>query len=261
MDHTALSSAAFPRSTWLRHLDPRTRIVTAVVYTVLVSVLRDGAALAASLVAAGGLTAWSGLPARMVFRRLAVLNSFLVVLGVVLALTAPSAAPRTLGRAAYSPEGCDAAVRIAVRANAMVLAAMSLLSTLSASTLAHALQHLRVPQKLTQLLIFTIRYIDVLRREQQRLRAAMKVRGFRPRSNLHTYRTYGYLAGMLLVRGVARSERIVAAMKCRGFRGRFFVLDHFAASRADAAFAVFAALSLCGIAWLEWHSRWLVGGG
>jgi cobalt/nickel transport system permease protein len=79
----------------------------------------------------------------------------------------------------------------------------------------------------------------------------MKVRAFRPRMDRHTYRTYGYLVGMLLVRSLERSERIVAAMKCRGFRGRFYLLEHFAFSRRDAWFAVAAAALGTVLAWAE----------
>ena len=45
--------------------------------------------------------------------------------------------------------------------------------------------------------------------------------------NGHSYRTFGYLVGMLLVRSFDRSERVLAAMKCRGFRGQYWLLDHF----------------------------------
>jgi cobalt/nickel transport system permease protein len=72
----------------------------------------------------------------------------------------------------------------------------------------------------------------------------MKTRGFRPRLSSHTYRTIGYLVGMLLVRSLDRSERVMAAMKCRGFRGQFYLLDHFAFSRWDIWFSVVAASAL-----------------
>jgi cobalt/nickel transport system permease protein len=114
------------------------------------------------------------------------------------------------------------------------------------------MNHLRVPHKLTHLLLFTVRYLDVLRREYGRLNAAMRLRGFRPRTNMHTYRTYGHLIGMLLVRSLDRSERVVAAMKCRGFRGHFYLLDHFHFSRLDAPFAFATVVVLAGLAWLEW---------
>jgi cobalt/nickel transport system permease protein len=62
---------------------------------------------------------------------------------------------------------------------------------------------------------------------------AMKIRGFRPRTDLHTYRTYSYLVGALLVRSFDRSTRILAAMKCRGFKGQFYILDRHAMGSQD----------------------------
>ena len=70
--------------------------------------------------------------------------------------------------------------------------------------------------------------------------------------NRHTYRAYGYLVGMLLVRSLDRSERIVAAMKCRGFRGRFYLLDHFAYSLHDLGFAVTGVALLLLLGLVEW---------
>ena len=87
---------------------------------------------------------------------------------------------------------------IALKANAVVLAVTALIGTMDAVTLGHALAHFHVPQKLTQLMLFMVRYFDVLGREYARLRAAMRVRCFRPAMNGHSYRTFGYLVGMLL---------------------------------------------------------------
>ena len=75
----------------------------------------------------------------------------------------------------------------------------------------------------------------------------VKTRGFRPRMDWHTYRSYGYLVGMLLVRSLDRSQRVLAAMKCRGFRGRFYLLDHFAATRYDLGFSLAAGLILAAL--------------
>ena len=72
----------------------------------------------------------------------------------------------------------------------------------------------------------------------QHLRAAMKVRAFRPTTSWHTYRTFGYLVGMMLVRAIERSERILAAMKCRGFSGRLVLLQDFVYTRRDAMFGL-----------------------
>ncbi len=158
----------------------------------------------------------------------------------------------TFGPFSYTREGLAVAAAIALKANAILLALAVLVGMLDLTILGHALHHLFIPEKLIHLLLFTVRYLDVLLREYGRLRAAMKVRGFRPGMNRHTYRSFGYLVGMLLVRSVERSERIVAAMKCRAFRGHFYLLDHFAFSRRDGQFAVASAALLAILAWTEW---------
>ena len=122
---------------------------------------------------------------------------------------------------------------------------MVLVGTMEPVTLGHALHRLRCPETLVHLLMFTIRYIDVLHEEYQRLRAAMKVRGFRPGTNWHTYRSFGYLVGMMLVRAIERSERILGAMKCRGFSGKMLLLQDYSLNRRDIVFAAgFGALCL-----------------
>ena len=174
------------------------------------------------------------------------------MLVLLLPLTTPGTAAVEIGPLEFSHQGFRSAAAIALKGNAIVLALLVLLGSMDATTLGHALSHLRVPDKLTHLLLLTVRYLDVLHREYLRLRCAMKVRGFRPRMDRHTYRSYGYLVGMLLVRSLDRSERITAAMKCRGFRGRFYMLDHFALSTGDLPFCLASAGLLAVLAWMQW---------
>jgi cobalt/nickel transport system permease protein len=76
------------------------------------------------------------------------------------------------------------------------------------------------------------------------MRQAMRARGFKPRTDTHTYRTFAWLVGMLLVKSWDRAERVHGAMLCRGFRGRFYTLAAFTARPADYLFlAACAALS------------------
>ena len=62
---------------------------------------------------------------------------------------------------------------------------------------------------------------------------ALRVRGYRNRANLHSYRTIGAVTGALLVRGWERGERVGHAMRCRGFDGRFRSLSEFRTTAAD----------------------------
>jgi len=66
----------------------------------------------------------------------------------------------------------------------------------------------------------------------------MLIRCFKPGTNMHTYRTYAYLVGMLIVRSYERSQRIYQAMLCRGFSGRFPVVSHFRLGKGDVVFGL-----------------------
>jgi cobalt/nickel transport system permease protein len=237
---------------FLDRVDPRLRILAAVAASVLVAAAHQFAVLGIALMAGMLGLLFAGLPLRLVLRRLLPLNALMLFLAVLLPLTTPGATAWSIGPMAFSDEGLLLAATIVLKGNAIVLLILVLLGSLDANTLGHALSHLYVPEKLTHLLLLSVRYLDVLHRESLRLRAAMKVRGFRPRMNLHTYRSYGYLVGMMLVHSFDRSERIAAAMKCRGFRGRFYLLDHFAFSLSDVPFALVASLLLLLMAAWEW---------
>ena len=239
------------RASFIDTVDPRTRVVAAVVFSV-------GIAAADSLLATGFavLTAIAGailvhMRPRVVMKRLVPVNLFALVLVLLLPIATGHSMVFTCGPIHYSQEGLLLALEIALKANAIVLWMIVLLGSLDLITLGHALRHMMIPEKLVHLLLFSVRYVDVLHAEYLRLRRAMKMRGFRPRINAHTYRTFGFLVGMLLVRSLDRSERIVAAMKCRGFRGQFYLLDHFAFSRRDLWFVSAAILVLSLLAVLE----------
>lgn len=175
--------------------------------------------------------------------------------GVILVLILPWTVPGTpLGGgilAQTSWEGLVQALSIVLRAAIVILASLGLIGTLEIPVLGHVLAHFRVPPKLVSVFLFAVRYLQVLQDEYHRLRTAMITRGFRPGMNRHTYRTYGYLIGMLLVRSLTRSERILEAMRCRGFRGRFYLLDHFHFTHWDLLFG-FICLIATGL-YLGWE--------
>lgn len=225
--------------------------MAALAFCVVDTLLARLTTLALALAIAAVAAAFAGITPRTALGRLAPLNLFMLLVLLIVPLGAGGTPLVTLGSLRYSQEGLRLAGAVALKGNAIVLAIMALVGTMDVVVLGHALHHLGVPEKLIHVMLFSVRYFDVLRREYHRLAAAMKVRGFRPRMNRHTYRAYGYLVGMLLVRSLERSERIVAAMKCRGFRGRFYLLEHFAFSRRDAYFAVAATALGIFLAWAE----------
>jgi cobalt/nickel transport system permease protein len=239
------------RASLMDSIDPRARIVTAILFSLVVAAANDLSTVGIAMAMAVSGSVLAKLRLLGAARRLVPVNVFAIVLIALLPLTAGQSTLVAFGPIHYSKEGLLLALAIALKTNAIVLGIMVLLGSLDLITLGHALRHLGLPDKLAHLLLFTVRYVDVLHGEYVRLRAAMKTRGFRPRVNAHTYRSYGHLVGMLLVRSLDRSERIVAAMKCRGFRGRFYLLDRFAFCRRDVWFVLAASCVLLLLAVLE----------
>lgn len=249
---TLLHTAAHDRHDGrLSAVDPRARIVAAIALSVVVVAAHRLETIGLTLAAAAIAAVASGLSLRSVGKRLLPLNALMALLVALLPLSTPGETLWRIGPIGFSQEGLRLGVVIAMKGNAVLLTIIGLLGTMDVVTLGHALSHLRVPDKLTHLLLFTVRYLDVLHGEYLRLRAAMRARGFRPRMDRHTYRTFGHLVGMLLIRGLDRAERIMDAMKCRGFCGRFYMLDHFAFSQRDAVFCAASTVLFAALLFLE----------
>ena len=217
-------------------LDPRGKIVVAALFAVLMAVAKTFEAALTGLALALVFLALARLPLKKVLARLLVVNSFIFFLWLVLPFTYPGEAVWHRGPLAATRQGLAYAGLITVKSNAIIIALIALIATAPIVTLGQALRRLRLPDKLCHLLLFTYRYIYVFEQEYRRLVLAMKIRGFRPRTDLHTYRSYAYLAAMLLVRSFDRAERVFAAMRCRGFQGTFYSLRTFTWQRRDGIF-------------------------
>lgn len=239
------------KHTIIADLDPRVRIVVCLGVSGLTAVCAGIRPAAFSLSLALLLAVQAQLRWCKLWPRLLALNVFMVFLLVVMSLGDHAEPMVRVGPLSAGVEGFKQAAIIAIKGNAVLLLCVALLGSLDPTTFGHALQHLHVPRKLTHLLLFTLRYIDILRHEHHRLSQAMKARGFRATLSYHTYRSYGYLAGMLLVNSYERSERILAAMKCRGFQGAFHVLSRFHIGSADIVFFIAAVAVAATLVFLE----------
>jgi len=185
----------------------------------------------------------SGLTVRQTVKRLLAMDC-LILFTVALIPFSVSGEPvfSLLSFSATKP-GILMAMMILLKANIVLLAVMSLSAGIDALTLGKALVELGVSRRFALLMQFTVRYIEVLFLEFHRLRQAMKARGFKAKNTMHTWRSYGFLFGMLLVRSFDRADRISQAMKCRGFRGHF--LSHekrLVSAREYAHFAAYLSL-------------------
>jgi cobalt/nickel transport system permease protein len=239
----------------LHRLDPRGKLVAAALLALPLAFSHRIDTLLSGLALALCLVMLARLPVREVARRLLFANIFLLFFWLLLPFTYGEETS-SLGPLPVNGEGLLLAARLTVRTNAIVMVFMALVATSSIVTLGHTLHNLAVPAKLVYLLLFTFRYIHVMETEYRKLHNAMLIRGFRPQTGMHTYRSYAHLIGMLLVRSSNRAQRVYEAMLCRGFHGRFHSLYRFSLTRMDILFGMFVLLALTMLVYLEWL-KWI----
>jgi cobalt/nickel transport system permease protein len=177
---------------------------------------------------------------------------FLLLLWAVLPWSYEGDVLTALGPVIITRPGVTLCAQISLKTVCLMVAFMALVATMTVDTLGHTLNRLRLPDKMVHLLLITYRYLFVIEQEYQRLVRAMKIRNFHPKTNLHSYRTYAYLVGMLFVRASERARRVYGAMRCRGFNGRFVSLREFPPHPRNHIFSLGCILSLALLATLEW---------
>ncbi len=239
----------------VHRLDPRLKLIAASAFSILVAVARQPACLVPALAMGVLLVLAARLDPLATLKRLGAVAGFLILIWAVVPVTSEGEAVFRIGPLDVTRPGVALAARISLKSVAIVLAMTALVATVPLATLGHALQRLKVPPKIVHLLLMTYRYLFVIEQEYQRLVRAARIRGFAPRTDVHTYRTYAYFVGVLFLRAAERAERVSAAMKCRGFDGRFFSLAEFPPHARNTAFAALTAACLALLAALEWTCR------
>ncbi len=211
----------------LQRIDPRVKIVAATACSFTTALCYAFPTLIFSLAISVGIICIAGVNLWQVLKRLAIVNAFIFFLWIMLPLTYGGKAIYAVGPVKLYLPGIILAARITLKSNAILLVLIGLVATMSSATLGHALNRLKMPEKLVFLLLLTYRYIFVIQQEYQKIIRSIKIRGFTPKTNLHTYKTFAYVVGMLLIRAAERADRVYNAMRCRGFKGKYNSLSDF----------------------------------
>ena len=233
-------------------LDPRVKIVVVFFFSVIVAVSNRFFVLMLAIGLSLCIVLLARVPMRELLRRLGPVNLFVLFLWFFLPFTVRGEPLFSVGPLVGTHQGVLFAALISLKANAIVVVLIALVGSTSILTLGHAMHELGVPKKIVHLFFFTYWYVHVIHREYLRLLSAMKVRGFQPGTNMHTYKTYAHLVGMLLVRSADRAERVQKAMLCRGFRGRLYSLSEFSLKRSDVISLVVMLACILALGLVEW---------
>ncbi|MCI4625933.1 MAG: cobalt ECF transporter T component CbiQ [Candidatus Magnetoovum sp. WYHC-5] len=227
----------------LHKVDPRIKLVTFIPIVFIIATTKDLITCTLALAVAGIFVAIAKLNIRKIAERIVMVNLFILLLWLFIPFSYTGHEIARIGALSISKEGVYSTTLITFKANAIFIFTITMLGTSRVFSLAHALLHLKVPVKLVYMFFFCYRYITLLHEEYERLIRAALIRGFKPKTNIHTYKTYAYLAGMLIVRSYERAERIYKAMLCRGFTGKFPIMIHFQLKNLDYMF-VFSMMAV-----------------
>ncbi len=235
----------------IHRMDPRYRVVFAAIFSFVIALSNRFPVLWSALFLSILLVFISRLSLRKVGKRLLTVFWFLLLIWVVLPFTFEGESLYRIGPVSLTRPGILLAARITLKSTAILLSFMALIATMTIATLGHALNHLKIPGKLVHLFLLTYRYIFVIEEEYRRLWIAAKIRGFRSGTNIHSYKTWAYLIGMLFVRASVRAERVHKAMLCRGFCGRFYSLDGFGVPKQKPLTIMLMAVVIAGLIFME----------
>ena len=239
----------YDADTWIHRLDPRARMVGALLLAITALAITHAHTLVTMLACSLLVTGTAGFTTRQLVYRLSALLAFVMLLVLFMPLSVESFHAFSIS---YSSAVLRDAWLISAKACFIMLIMMSFIGTIEPVSLGHAMTHLHVPAKLVQMYLFTVRYFDILRREMQVMHTAMLARSFRPTFSRHAVSHYGQLIGMLIIRSLDRSERILCAMKCRGYHGMFYLYHHFHFTRRDVAFVLAITMMSAGLVYWEY---------
>jgi cobalt/nickel transport system permease protein len=239
LSHVSSLDELARRDTPVGRIDARAKVL--VVFGFLVTVASYGrhdivAPLALLVFLAAGM-ALGDVPWRIVLTRLAIASPFAILVGI----WNPIFEPRPLlhiGPWVLSA-GWVSCFGVIERFVLAVTAVLVLIATTGLDAVAAALGRLGMPRVLVTQLLLLYRYWFLLGAEMSRMLRAHALRvPDHPRPTLHTMRS---LLGELLVRSLARAERVHIAMLCRGFDGEIRRKAPMLLGPGDVVFVVISA--------------------
>lgn len=230
----------------ISRLDPRWKLAAAALLLIALACVQGLPAALAGLAVCLLLAIVARLPWRWYLGRMGGLFAFLALFTLPLPFFVEGPGwSASWGPVTFSLHGLVVGLTLAARAASIVSVALVVLATAPLEDNLKAARSLWVPGVLVQLLLLSYRYVHLLVEELNRLRVALRVRGYRQRLTAHSFRTVAHTAATLFVRGHDRAERVAHAMRCRGFDGRFRTLSSFVTRPRDVA--AFAAVTFVAV--------------
>ncbi|MCM8766843.1 MAG: cobalt ECF transporter T component CbiQ [Candidatus Omnitrophica bacterium] len=233
-------------------IDPRLRLIIGFFYSIFVALEKDF----------GFLGYYSILPLILsifisdfskFLKGFITVNFFIVLMWIFLPFSIPGKEVVKILKLSATYEGIRYSTLITIKANLIFITNFILIFSSHPIITIHALHHLHLPKKLVNIFFLSTRYIPVIEDEKNRLERAMKIRCFKPKNDIHTYKTIGNLFGLIVLRAYEKSKIIYKAMILRNFSGIFWTYHHFIWKKRDTFICLCAIIYFLWIIYLKIH--------
>lgn len=235
----------------IHKLDPKIRIIASIILSFATALCDHFYLVVIYFFISTGLIIMAKLNGIDVIKRLKPLFWFLLMIWIILPLTFDGDVMVQFYGLKITEPGVILCCMITLKSITILLIFTACIATMTIASLGNGLHRIHVPDKMVFLLLMSYRYISVIEKEYKRLLRAAKFRGFVPGTNLHSYKTFAYLAGMLFVRASVRAQRVYQAMLCRGFNQKFHTLDVYPENRLNSIFLSGIILTSTSLVLLE----------
>ncbi len=213
--------------------DPRIKIISLGLFIFIVALLKTIPVAVASLFIAIIIIKITNIPFHFIANSMKVIIIFLAPFFLMLPFSYPGEAAFHIIWLPFSWEGFRLSVLIFTKAAAIVLTTNAIFGSARFDVSMIALQNLKCPKILVQMILFTYRYIFVFVDEIKRMEKAMRSKGFVMKANMNTLRTMGNFVGALLIRSFERTSRVYSAMLSKGYEGELHSMISFDARGKD----------------------------
>ena len=219
--------------TSIHRWDPRLKILSLGTFMFGTAILNSIPLVIIAIIMAMIFLKITGLPLYFIVQGLTWVVFFLAPFFLIMPFSYPGEAAFYIWKIPFAWEGLRLATLIFIKALAIVMTTYAIFGSARFDISMIALQRLKCPKVIVQMLLFTYRYIFVFVEEMKRMDTAMRCRGFVMKTDLNTLYVMGNFVGTLLVRSFERTTRVYKAMLSKGYQGEFHTMVEFNAGWKD----------------------------
>lgn len=116
------------------------------------------------------------------------------------------------------------ALELLIRANCILLFNLTLFHKSKGYDVVRGLDGLNFSPKIVSVFYFTLNLVSYLMKEFKEMKNTLKLRGFKNKTSLYSYQTYGNIFAMIFIKALKKAENIQYSMDARGFKNKIYFL-------------------------------------